>query len=52
MTFFLEYTLENYGKLRVTLARTGDDIGLVVKMGDSGVINSDDSGSSSPWVET
>ena len=57
MTFSLEYTLGTCGKLRVTLAGTGDDTGSVVKLGDSGVIDSDDSGSddlgsSSPWVET
>ena len=52
MTFSLEYTLENCGKLRVTLARTGDDMGSIVKLGDSSVIGSDDLGSSSPWVET
>ena len=44
MAFSLEYTLGNYGKLRVTLDGTGDDMGLVVHLGDSG--------SSSPWVET
>ena len=44
MAFSLEYTLGNYGKLRVTLARTRDDTGSVVGLGDSG--------SSSPWVET
>ena len=27
MTFSLEYTLGNYGKLQVTLARIGDDMG-------------------------
>ena len=43
MTFSLEYTLGNCGKLRVTLAGIGDDIGLVVKLGDSSVIDSDDS---------
>ena len=57
MTFFLEYTLGTCGKLRVTLAGTGDNMCSVVKLGDSGVIDSDDSssddsGSSSPWVET
>ena len=52
MTFSLEYTLGNCGKLRVTLAGTGDDTGTVVKLGDLGVIDIDDSGSSSPWVET
>ena len=52
MTFSLEYTLGTCGKLRVTLAGTGDDTGSVVKLGDSGVIDSDDSASSSPWVET
>ena len=57
MAFSLEYTLGTCGKLRVTLAGTGDDTGSVVKLGDSGVIDSDDSGSddlgsSSPWVET
>ena len=57
MIFSLEYTLGTYGKLRVTLAGTGDDTSLVVKLGNSGVIDfddsgSDDSGSSSPWVET
>ena len=52
MTFSLEYTLGNCGKLRVTLARIGDDTGSVVKLGDLGVIDSDDSGSSSPWVKT
>ena len=52
MAFSLEYTLENCGKLRVTLARTGDDMGSIVKLGDSSVIGSDDLGSSSPWVET
>ena len=40
----------------MTLAGTGDDTRSVVKLGDSGVIDSDDSGSndsgfSSPWVE-
>ena len=44
MGFSLEYTLGNCGKLRVTLAEIGDDMGLVVELGDSG--------SSSPWVET
>ena len=44
MTFFLEYTLGNCGKLRVTLAGIGDDTSLVVELGDLG--------SSSPWVET
>ena len=44
MTFALDYTLGNCGKLRVTLAGTGDDTSLVVELGDSG--------SSSPWVET
>ena len=52
MTFSLEYTLGNCGKLRVTLARIRDDTGSVVKLGDLGVIDSDDSGSSSPWVKT
>ena len=52
MAFSLEYTLGNYGKLRVTLLGTWDDTGLVAKLGDSGVIDSDDSGISSPWVET
>ena len=52
MAFSLEYTLGNYGKLRVTLAGTGDDMGSLVELGDSSVIGSDDSGSSSPWVET
>ena len=49
MAFSLEHTLGTYGKLRVTVAGTGDDMGSVVKLGDSGL---DDSGSSSPWVET
>ena len=44
MAFSLEYTLRNCGKLRVTLVGTGDDIGSIVELGDSG--------SSSPWVET
>ena len=44
MTFSLKYTLGNCGKLRLTLAGIGDDMGSVVKLGDSG--------SSSPWVET
>ena len=44
MAFPLEYTLGNNGKLRVTLAGTGDDTGSIVELGDSG--------SSSPWVET
>ena len=44
MAFSLEYTLGNCGKLRVTLAGTGDGTGLVVELGDSV--------SSSPWVET
>ena len=57
MAFSLEYTLGTCGKLRVTLAGTGDNMCSVVKLGDSGVIDSDDSssddsGSSSPWVET
>ena len=52
MAFSLEYNLGNCGKLRVTLARTRDDTSLVVELGDLGVIGSDDSGSSSPWVET
>ena len=52
MVFSLEYTLGNCGKLRVTLVGTGDDMGSVVKLGDLGVIDSNDSGSSSPWVET
>ena len=52
MAFSLEYTLGNCGKLRVTLARTRDDTSLVVKLGDSGAIDSNDSGSSSPWIET
>ena len=52
MTFSLEYTLGNCGKLQVTLVGTGDDTGSMVKLGDSGVIDPDDSGSSSPWVET
>ena len=52
MTFSLKYTLGNYGKLRVKLAGTKDDMGSVVELGDSGVIGSDDSGSSSLWVET
>ena len=55
MAFSLEYTLGNCGKLQVTLVGTGDDTGSMVKLGDSGdlgVIDSDDSGSSSPWVET
>ena len=43
MAFSLKYTLGNCGKLRVTLAGIGDDIGLVVKLGDSSVIDSDDS---------
>ena len=43
MTFSLEYTLGNCGKLRVTLAGTGNDTGSVVELGDLG--------SSSPWVE-
>ena len=44
MAFSLEYTLGNYGKLSVTLARTGDDMESVVELGDSGSL--------SPWVET
>ena len=52
MAFSLEYTLGNCGKLQVTLAGTGDDTDSMVKLGDSGVIDLDDSGSSSPWVET
>ena len=52
MAFSLEYTLGNCGKLRVTRAGTEDDTGSVVELGDSGVIGSDDSGSSSPRVET
>ena len=52
MAFSLEYTLGNYGKLRVTLVGTGADIGLVVELDDSGVIGMDDLGSSSLWVET
>ena len=52
MAFSLVYTLGNYGKLRVTLDGIGDDTGSVVKLGDSGVIGSDDSSFSSPWVET
>ena len=44
MAFSLEYTLGNYGKLRVTLVGTGDDTVSVVELGDSS--------SSSPWVET
>ena len=34
MTFSLEYTLGNCGKLRVTLAGTGDDTGSLLKLGD------------------
>ena len=52
MAFSLEYTLRTCGKLRVTPVGIGDDTGSVIKLGDSGVIDSDDSGSSSPWVET
>ena len=44
MAFSLEYTLGSYGKLRVTLAGTGDSTGSLVELGDSS--------SSSPWVET
>ena len=44
MAFSLEYTLGNCGKLLVTLVGTRDDTGSVVEL--------DDSGSSSPWVET
>ena len=51
MAFSLEYTLGNRGKLRVTLVGIGDDASSVVELGDSGVNGSDDSGSSSPWVE-
>ena len=58
MTFSLEYTLGNCGKLRgVTLVGIGDHTGSMAKLGDSSVIDSNDSGSddlgsSSPWVET
>ena len=52
MTFSLEYTLGNCGKLRVTLVGTGDDMGSMLELGDLGVIGLDDSGSLSPWVET
>ena len=52
MAFSLEYTLGNCEKLQVTLVGLGDDTGSVIKLGDSGVIDSDDLGSSSPWVET
>ena len=52
MTFSLEYTLGNCGKLRVTLAGTGNDMDSMVKLGDLGVIDLDHSGFSSPWVET
>ena len=36
MAFSLEYTLGKCEKLRVTLARTGDDTGSVVEFGDEG----------------
>ena len=36
----------------MTLAGTEDDTCSVVELGDSGVIGSNDLGSSSPWVET
>ena len=52
MAFSLEFTIGNCGKLRVTLIGTRDAMGLVVELGDLGVIHLDDSGSSSPWVET
>ena len=51
MAFSLEYILGSCGKLRVTLAGLRDDIGSVVELGDSCVIGSDESSSSSPWVE-
>ena len=35
MAFSLEYTLGNYGKLRVALVGTEDDTGSVVELGDS-----------------